>query len=141
MKGFIKEYQSVLITSIASMFVFICIYTVLPNVVSEAEKNKAENTMLDVIRESNSEYNINLNYPHGDKIRLVKGMNFDIGEYITITDKTKGEISNYKYSLKINGKNVENLNTESCGGYYICAEIIYRGSKLQGDILVIIEER
>lgn len=141
MKELLREYQSVLITCIASMFVFICIYTVLPNVVSEAENNKAKNTTLDYIKEDSSEYKVQLNYPEGDKIRLIKGMNFNIGEYITIIDKTQGEISNYEYTLNINGAEVEKFDTEFCGGYHICAEIIYKGNNFQGELLVIVEER
>lgn len=141
MKALIREYQSIIITSISCMFVFLCVYTLLPGIVNEAELNKRADSKIEFISENNEEYRIKLNYPKGDKIKLIKGAKFDISDYITIQDRDKGEVSNYSYSINVNGKDVDTFGTETCGGYYICANIYYNNTKTQGDLLVIIEER
>ena len=141
MKELIREYQSITITSISCMFVFICVYTLLSGIINDAVKNKNIDSPIEFIGENAETYPIKLNYPKGDKIKLIKGAEFDISDYITIQDKEKGEISNYSYSINVNGKDVDTFGTETCGGYYICADIIYNNTKMQGDLLVIIEER
>ena len=122
------------------MFVFACFYIVIPQVVNKADENKTNINQLDIINE-NKEYNLKLNYPYGDKIRLVKNSEFYIGDFIVICDESYGEISNYDYVLNINGKRATSFTTDSCGGFYINAEIVYKNTKLFGELLVIVEER
>lgn len=141
MRELIREYQSVLITSIASMFVFICVYTALPMIADEAVNNQEDPVPLKYVREDNNDFNFKLVYPKGDKIRIIKGDNFKLGDYITISDAVNGSVSNYNYTIYINGKKSEKFDTDSCGGFHIYSEIIYRNVKLQGELLVIIEER
>lgn len=141
MKELIREYQSIIITSISCVFVFICVYTLLPGIVNDAVVNKRADSKIEFISEIDEVYRIKLNYPKGDKIKLIKGTKFDIGDYITIQDKEKGEVSNYIYTINVNGKDVDTFGTETCGGYYICVDIFYNNTKTQGDLLVIIEER
>lgn len=141
MKELIRELQSIIITGVSCMFVFICVYTLLPGIVNESIKNREVDSPMEFISENEDVYKIKLNYPKGEKIKLIKGTKFDISDYITIQDDIRGEVCNYNYTINVNGRDVEKFDTETCGGYYICADIIYNSTKTQGDLLVIIEER
>lgn len=140
LKELLNEYQSVLITSIAAIFVFICLYTALPTVVSKTETIKNKASKLEFI-EKNIESTAKLEYPKGDKIRFIKGAEFRLSDYITVNDLNLGNICNYSYSLYVNGVKSDKFDTNTPGGYHLMAEINYKKRKIFGELLVIIEER
>lgn len=141
MKELIREYQSVLITSISAMLVFIVVYTALPIITDKAVISQNKAIPFEFIEENNSAYNVQLLYPKGQIIRITKGAEFNISDYILINDQENGNTANYEYSLIVDGMKCETFNTNLCGGFSVYTNITYKGVKLKGKLLVIIEER
>lgn len=139
MKVLINEYQTVIISAIASVFIFLCVYTIVPDFVNSIGFKTTDE--LSVLTEKNDTYSLKLYYPFGNRINMIKGQKFDVGKYILVSDNDEVYVTNYKYKLYVNGKETDTFLTDSCGGYHLLVEVSYRNKLLQGELLLIIEER
>jgi len=141
LKEVLREYNLVLISIIGCIFGVIGLSSCLFMLSNNLENYKPITDTIEITKENNKNYEIKIDYPKGNFIRLVKDEEFVLSDYVQVEDSKFGLCETYNYKLYQDGVNIERFNTDVCGGYRITMEIYYREVVLQGVLQIIVEER